>query len=348
MSEGAVISFFPLLVSVNSITITTIMSEKTLTITQAVGQYLNSVKLARSENTFASYKKAFPHFFEVLQKHKIDPDHSPTGDLKETHISRFIEHLSRLSTATARLYIQAVVGFYEYLVSENIRTFNLAQIKTIVKGRARRPGNRLPEFREESMKALLEAIQAAQEPPDVTERLIMLRDRAFLVTLADTGLRVHEACNLRRGDVSWNDGQAIVTGKGNKQAVVRFSDRSIRIIREYLSARQFVDGSSGRSLGSLPVFSRHDPGAGKKVKPITTTTGRNIVESRVREFLGEELVGKITPHSFRHYFVTTVLKASKNIKLAQELARHKNINVTQRYAHLNDDELDRGYRDIFK
>jgi site-specific recombinase XerD len=33
--------------------------------------------------------------------------------------------------------------------------------------------------------------------------------------------------------------------------------------------------------------------------------------------------------------------------LAQELARHKNIAVTQRYSHLSDDELDKEYLDIF-
>ena len=37
-----------------------------------------------------------------------------------------------------------------------------------------------------------------------------------------------------------------------------------------------------------------------------------------------------------------------NLKLAQELARHKNIAVTTRYAHLADDELDMGYFDIFE
>jgi integrase/recombinase XerC len=46
--------------------------------------------------------------------------------------------------------------------------------------------------------------------------------------------------------------------------------------------------------------------------------------------------------------VTKVLHASGNLKLAQELARHKSIAVTQRYAHLNDDELDRGYFNIFE
>ncbi len=83
------------------------------------------------------------------------------------------------------------------------------------------------------------------------------------------------------------------------------------------------------------------------MKPITTATGRNIVAQRVTEALGAEAAGNITPHSFRHYFVTTVLRGSGNLKLAQELARHKNIAITQRYAHLSDDELDQGYWNIF-
>jgi integrase len=119
-------------------------------------------------------------------------------------------------------------------------------------------------------------------------------------------------------------------------------------IRDYLTARAALDGSSGRSLASLPLFTRHDPGAGKKLKPMTTTTGRKIVAARVEESLGKAAVGTITPHSFRHYFVTTVLRASGNLKMAQELARHKNITVTQRYAHLSDDELDKGYWEIFE
>jgi len=41
------------------------------------------------------------------------------------------------------------------------------------------------------------------------------------------------------------------------------------------------------------------------------------------------------------------LLTSGNLKLAQELARHTNIAVTQRYTHLSDDELDKKYQDIF-
>ncbi len=112
------------------------------------------------------------------------------------------------------------------------------------------------------------------------------RDRAFLYTLADTGLRVHEACGMRRGDLDWNEGRAIVIGKGDRQAVVRFSKRSLNALKDYLRARSTLDGASGRPLSSLPLFARHDLGAGKKVKPVTTATGRNIVNQRVEEVLG--------------------------------------------------------------
>jgi site-specific recombinase XerD len=175
-----------------------------------------------------------------------------------------------------------------------------------------------------------------------------LRDRALLFTLADTGLRVHEACNLRRGDLDWNEGRAVLIGKGDRQAVVRFSERSLRCLRQYLAARAQLDGATSRPLSALPLFARHDRAAGARVLPISTTTARAIVRQRVGQALGETHRGSITPHSFRHYFVTTVLRGSGgNLKLAQELARHRSIAVTQRYAHLSDDELDRGYYEIF-
>jgi site-specific recombinase XerC len=117
---------------------------------------------------------------------------------------------------------------------------------------------------------------------------------------------------------------------------------------DYLKARGKIDGGTKVALSALPLFARHDKGAGKKIKQLTTTSGRNIVSHRVAELLGQDVVGTITPHSFRHYFVTKILRSSGNLKLAQELARHKNIAVTQRYAHLSNDELDKGYWDAIE
>lgn len=326
------------------------MNSSNLTVSQAINAYLDSIKLSRSENTALTYRHALNFFIKVLEVHNIPPDCTSVRDLTEDAIIWFATSLKVFSSSTERLYLTASSGFYEYLAAENLSTINLARVHLLIHQRARRPGQRLPQFPENSIELIINAminLSIISESGN-NQSLIDARDRAFLITLADTGLRVHEACKLRRGDIDWNEGHALIVGKGNRQDIVRFSQRSMNSMKDYLTRRASLDGSSNRPLPSLPLFARHDKGAGKKIKPITTTTGRNIVSARVEEILGKEAVGTITPHSFRHYFVTKVLKGSGNLKLAQELARHRNIAVTQRYAHLSDDELDKGYYRVFE
>ena len=323
---------------------------ESLTIAQTVEKYLESVKLARSPNTGRTYANAMHILIAVLKENGFDPQVSPVSKLTEDAVVWMATALKDFAPSSEQLYLAATTGFFKFLAAEKFAEINLPRLDLLRQQRARRSGQRLPQFPRDDIERVLEYVNsftmALSDNPE--ERLRALRDRAFLLTLADTGLRVHEACNLRRGDIDWNEGRAIIIGKGDKQAVVRFSTRSLSALKGYLSIRAALDGASGRPLPSLPLFSRHDKGAGKKVKPITTTTGRNIVSERVRQALGDEAEGRITPHSFRHYFVTTVLRASGNLKLAQELARHASIQVTQRYAHLSNDELDKGYHDIFE
>jgi integrase/recombinase XerC len=320
------------------------------TITQATEKYLETVRLARSPNTSRTYANAMHVLNNVLRENDIDPQVSPASALSEDAVVWMAVALKDYSPASEQLYLAATTGFFKFLAAERLAEINLPRLDLLRTQRARRSGQRLPQFPREDIERVLEFVNTitnnATSDPDI--RLRAMRDCAFLMTLSDTGLRVHEACNLRRGDIDWNEGRAVIIGKGDKQAVVRFSTRSLNALKNYLSSRAALDGGSGHPLSSLPLFARHDKGAGKKIKPITTTTGRNIVSERVRQALGDEAKGRITPHSFRHYFVTTVLRASGNLKLAQELARHASIQVTQRYAHLSDDELDKGYHDIFE
>jgi site-specific recombinase XerD len=324
------------------------------TIAQAMQDYLQTVQSARKEHTARAYSNALRVFASVLKERWLDPDTTPVSQISEDALTWLAAHLKAYASATEMLYITAVKGFYEYLAAEKLAEINLPRLRLLIRQRTRRPGIRLPQFPAEEIERLIRHVSDPATIPVYTGdeaptlRLREMRDRAFLLTLADTGLRVHEACNLRRGDMDWNEGRALIIGKGDKQAVVRFSSRALRALQEYLSLRATLDGASGRPLPSLPLFARHDKGSGKKVKPITPTTGRNIVKERVAQILGKEMIGRITPHSFRHYFVTSVLQRSGNLKIAQELARHKNIQVTQRYAHLSNDELDKAYYEVFE
>ena len=321
-----------------------------MNIKESIEGYLQAVQLSRSPNTSRTYRNALNSFIISLSKNGININTDSPESLSEECIVWFTDDLKINSPTTEQLYVVAVKGFFEYLSAENLSTINLTKIKLLIRQRTRRPGKRLPQFPASAINRLIESYENKNlsSIQDNIQLLRELRDRAFLITLADTGLRVHEACNLKRGDLDWNEGRAIIIGKGNKQAVVRFSRKSHKAIRDYLEARSALDGNSHKPLAALPLFARHDKGAGQKIKPITPTTGRNIVTERVREFLGEEAVGTITPHSFRHFFVTKILISTGNLKLAQSLARHENIAVTQRYAHLSDDELDKGYWNVFE
>jgi site-specific recombinase XerD len=319
-------------------------------IAQSFDEYLETVQLTRSQNTYLAYTNGIKYLRMTLISHGIDPAAVPVSELSEKVVSWFATDLKSYAPASEQLYITAIKGYLEFLVAENLADINLSKVKLLIKQRTRKPGKRLPQFPAGDITQIIESLETYDfsSITDQKEKLRALRDKSFILTLADTGLRVHEACNLRRGDMDWREGQALVIGKGNRQAVVRFSSRAMKALKDYFAARAELDGSSGRQLGSLPLFARHDKGAGKKVLQITPTTGRNIVTECVREFLGDESVGTITPHSFRHYFVTKVLQVTGNLKLAQNLARHKNIEVTQRYAHLSNDELDKGYWAVFE
>ena len=319
------------------------------TIAETVYRYCDTVNHARSVNTARTYGHGMDHFMQILADNDIDPRSMEVTQLTEDHVALFITNLKQLSPATERLYLTALTGFYEYMAAENILNVNLAKIRLLIKQRARRPGIRLPQFPKYAIEDVLLYAERLNTKPyeDQQEQYRNYRDRAFLLTLADTGLRIHEACGLRRGDIDWNTRQAVVIGKGDYEAVIRFSKRSMKALKAYLNVRAAMDGATGKAISSLPVFARHDKGAGNKIKPLSTTSGRAIVNERVKEALGMEAVGTITPHSFRHYFVTRILNETGNLKLAQSLARHRNIAVTQRYAHLVDNELDQEYQQIF-
>jgi len=320
------------------------------TVQEALERYLDEIEGSRSANTHKAYGQAADHFAVVLAEHELSPTTTPIEDLSTEWLAWFIHYLRQFAVNTEELYLTALFGFYHYAEAQGWVDVNFSALRELRRRRGRREGTRLPEFPRDEIEAVLDHVDKMAAGPfeDDDAQLRVLRDRALLFVLADTGLRVSEACGLTRGHVDRREGRAIVLGKGDKEAVVRFSERSLQKLKAYLDARAELDGRQGKPLRSLHLFARHDRGAGKRVLGISARTAEYIVERWVVAALGEKARGTITPHTFRHYFVTMVLRGSGgNLRLAQELARHETVATTQRYTHLSDDELDRGYHDVF-
>jgi len=124
---------------------------------------------------------------------------APPRSLPEEAIVWFADALKANAPAAERLYPSAVIVFYEYLSGEGLAEPNLPRLRQLLKRRVRRPGQRLPQFSREVIEKVLDHAARLISAP-VEKDIERLRDRAFLLTLTDTGLRVHEACKMRRGD----------------------------------------------------------------------------------------------------------------------------------------------------
>lgn len=278
----------------------------------------------RSPKTIFAYRNALMQFTKVVGEN---------AELNTETYVKFLISLKHKSPSTQRVYRTAVLKFYAFG-----KAGNWAELKEATEHYTRKSGKRIVNFNREALEKIISYCESLQSG------LFALRDRAFVLTLVDTGLRISEACCLKRGDMDWQEYRAIIIGKGDKQAVVRFSNRSIRALEDYLRARASVDPNSRTPLASQPLFARHDITASKKIKPISAGGMWKAIKDRMTEAGVDRQLVRI--HDFRHYFVTMTYLAKGNLKLSQELARHESISTTNRYAHFGG-EADAAYDEIF-
>jgi integrase/recombinase XerC len=281
--------------------------------------------LDRSPRTIFTYKNALKQFVYAAGEGDVE--------LNTETYTAFLVTLKSKSPSTQRVYTTAVRKFYAFC-----KAGDLAELKEATDHSTRRQGKRIVNFNREAVEQVIRHCES------LDGSLEALRDRAFVLTLVDTGLRISEACALKRGDIDWMEARAIIIGKGDKQAVIRFSKRAVEALKDYLHARANVEPNSRTPLGSQPLFARHDIRASKKIRPITAGGMWKAIKTRIEESGIERSAVRI--HDFRHYFVTMTYLAMGNLKLSQELARHESINTTNRYAHFTS-EADVAYDEIF-
>lgn len=286
----------------------------------------------RSPRTIFAYRNGLTQFVKAVGE---------DAELNTETYVKFLISLKDKSASTQRVYLTAVLKFYAFC-----KTGNWAELKEVSEQYRRRSGARIVRFNREAVEKVIEFCSRLKGD------LPALRDRAFVLTLADTGLRISEACALKRGDIDWQEARAIIVGKGDKQDVIRFSQRSIQAMREYHTACASIEPNTRMPLKSQPVFARHDIRASRKIRPISASgmwtaikgDPKQGIKGRIEEAGVDRSLVRI--HDFRHYFVTMTYLAKGNLKLSQELARHESISTTNRYTHFGG-EADIAYDEIF-
>lgn len=154
------------------------------------------------------------------------------------------------------------------------------------------------------------------------------RDRAMLEVFYSTGIRVSELVGLDWADIDIQLGIVRVVGKGSKERIVPIGAVALKSLEAYADAARQQWKVACR--GATPVFLNH------RGRRITTRSVARIVEKHLK-LAGIEI--KMGPHGLRHSFATHLLNGGADLRVIQELLGHVSLSTTQRYTHLNLDQL---------
>lgn len=164
--------------------------------------------------------------------------------------------------------------------------------------------------------------------------------------MAYAGLRVGEAIKVNLRDIAWRDRRLYVhTEKAGTGDWVPLHETLLLWLQAWVTERKeeilahdgylLYNGQKGRlcpymGAGTLRTLFRRTIIACDMDMVYGSSDERGRVTRKLHRF---------STHSLRHYFVTQIYRASHNIKVAQQLARHTDMGTTQTYIHTDQEEL---------
>lgn len=147
------------------------------------------------------------------------------------------------------------------------------------------------------------------------------RDYAIITVFLNTGVRLSELRHIEISKIK--DDTLIVRGKGDKERTVYLNDVTLNAINDYKLCRK----------GKSRYLFLSERGNVLSKREIQYIVQKNL------EHAGFD-TKKYTTHKLRHTAATLLYKHSKvDIRTLQVILGHKNINTTQIYTHVDDEEV---------
>jgi integrase/recombinase XerC len=291
-----------------------------------LNEFWNYLELEKrfSENTLKSYRNDLDQFCQFLNEFlgkDIFQNSKQLPSLDLLTVRGFINHLHRKGLAKSSIgrKIAAVRTFFRFLCRQNYLAQNSAALV---------PGPKLP-------KKLVEVLQKEELSQlldeGTVETAVEKRDHAMWELLYATGLRVGELSHLKLTDMDRASRCISVLGKGKKERLVLFGEKASAALEDFLTVRHEFIQSSDPSYLFLNLKGRR----------LSETRIRQILRARIREVA---IYKKVSPHTLRHSFATHLLTSGADLRFIQELLGHSSLSTTQKYAHLNVDQLLQTYQ----
>ncbi len=273
-----------------------------------------------SPHTLRNYLSDLHQFHRFIRERKWAMDSTGCVDVRKIEIQivrAFLASLTRgRKKSSLGRKIAALKGFFRYLVVT--RQLDGDPMVSIHSPKNDKP---LPAFLSvDDVFQLLGAIKIKTG--------LDVRDRAVLEFFYSTGVRVSELVGVNWADVDFRLGIVRVTGKGSKERIVPIGEIALEALQAYAREQQKRWNLSGK--GETAVFLNN------RGTRITTRSAARIVEKHLKN-AGIQV--KMGPHGLRHSFATHLLNSGADLRSIQELLGHASLSTTQRYTHLNLDQL---------
>lgn len=253
--------------------------------------YINTLQ---SENTKKAYRRNIESYLNTCDTITL-----------ESYLT-WTATIANESGATQYQKIMAVRGFIGFLF--DLGEVDSATYMKIKKQRTPKVNNakKLP-LNAEQVNAI---VRQARTP----------REKAMLMVLFHTGMRIGELLNIKLSDIN-TEGVIKVVGKGNKFRYCYINDETMEAIKEYLNVRKESEysnlfiGNQGKPM--------QEQNFNKTIKLLAKRAGIDV----------EAL--NFSCHSTRHTTISILAEKGVTMPVLQEIAGHADIRTTKRYIDNN-------------
>lgn len=161
-----------------------------------------------------------------------------------------------------------------------------------------------------------------QEIKDLLSNINNKRNKLIIEFIFSTGVRISECMQMKINDLDFNECTGkVISGKGNKDRIIILSKNWIEDYKLYLEKRKIT---------SEYLFCNSEG------KPLSVDTVQKFLKISAKK---ANISKKVSPHTLRHSFATTLLENDVNIRYIQQLLGHSNLNTTQIYTKVNTNKL---------
>ena len=260
-------------------------------------------------NTLRQAATSLTQFFRFYR----DSGKQHLQQMSREDIEAFIEYQQDrgLKPRSVRTRLCAVYAFIHFLIEHKVLGYELLQ---------RRIKIRLPEQLPRAMEA--------QEVKQLLSVIDHVRDRALILLLLRTGMRIGELLNTKVHDVDLSNQRILIyqadkTGLGR---VVYYSGDAQAALLSWLKARD--------SFKQMLFYAR-----GRQ------SWGYEAARSMFNKYLQKAGLGfsGYTLHCLRHTFATDLLNAKMPLECLRVLLGHTSLEITRIYARLTDKTREREY-----